>query len=276
MLTIFQGVEMKIFISADIEGITGIGHWNETDKSFPTEYSWFQRQMTAEVAAAAEAAIQAGATEILIKDAHDSGRNLILDALPELCEVVRGWAGHPLSMVQEVDESFDAIMFIGYHSRAGQNTNTLAHTMSSARIARMTLNKRDMSEFYVHGLAASYYGVPSVFVSGDEGLCQEVAEHNSSIETVATIRGEGNSVISQHPSKSLKMIKAGVLKALAGDLSQGLLAIPDKLEFSIEFKKHQDAYRASFYPGAFLINPLTVGFNSDDYFEVLRFNLFAY
>lgn len=267
---------MKIFISADIEGITGIGHWNETDKAFPNEYSWFQKQMTAEVAAAAESAIDGGATEILIKDAHDSGRNLILDELPEMCNVVRGWAGHPLSMVQEVDHSFDAIMFVGYHSRAGQNTNTLAHTMSSARIARMTLNGQDMSEFYLHGLAASYYGVPSIFVSGDEGLCHEVAEHNPNIQTVATIRGEGNSVISQHPQQSLKMIKSGVTKAMGGDFSKGLLSIPEKLEFSIEFKKHQDAYRASFYPGAYLIDPLTVGYKTEDYFEVMRFNLFAY
>jgi len=267
---------MKLFISADIEGITGIGHWNETDKAFPNEYAWFQKQMTAEVAAAAEAAIAAGATEILIKDAHDSGRNLILDKLPELARVVRGWAGHPLSMVQELDDSFDAIMFIGYHSRAGQNTNTLAHTMSSARIARMTLNGKDMSEFYLHALAASYYGVPSIFVAGDAGLCQEVKEHNSSIQTVATIRGEGNSVISQHPAQSIRMIKAGVRKAMGGEWSKGLLSIPENLEFSIEFKKHQEAYRASFYPGAYLINPLTVAYKSQDYFEVLRFNLFAY
>ncbi|NQV50512.1 MAG: M55 family metallopeptidase [Candidatus Marinimicrobia bacterium] len=267
---------MKIYISADIEGITGIGHWNETDKNFPSEYSWFQKQMTAEVGAAARAAIDAGATEIMIKDAHDSGRNLILDELPELVKIVRGWAGHPLSMVQELDESFDAIMFVGYHSRAGQNTNTLAHTMSSSRIARMTLNGCDMSEFYLHALAASYYGVPARFVSGDEGLCTEVKEHNSSIETVATLRGVGNSVITQHPAKTLEMISAGVQKALKGDLSRGLMTIPEKLEFSIEFKKHQDAYRAAFYPGATLLNPLTVGFNTDDYFEVLRFNLLAY
>ena len=267
---------MKLFISADIEGITGIGHWNETDKSFPNEYAWFQKQMTAEVAVAAEAAIEAGATEILIKDAHDSGRNLILDELPEMVHVVRGWAGHPLSMVQEVDDSFDAIMFIGYHSRAGQNTNTLAHTMSSARIARMTLNGQDMSEFYLHALAASYYGVPSIFLAGDEGLCAEVKGYNPNIETVATIRGEGDSVISQHPAQSIRMIRAGVTKAMGGDVSKGLLNIPEKLEFSIEFKKHQAAYRASFYPGAYLINPVTVGFASEDYFEVLRFNMFAY
>ncbi len=267
---------MKVFISADIEGVTGIGHWNETDKSFPNEYSSFQKQMTAEVAAAANAAIAAGATDILIKDAHDSGRNLILDELPEIARVVRGWAGNPLSMVQEVDKTFDAIMFVGYHSRAGQNTNTLAHTMSSSRIGRMTLNGQDMSEFYLHALAASYYGVPSVFVSGDEGLCEEVKQHNQAIETVATIKGVGSSVITQHPRHSIEMISAGITKALKGDLSRGLLQIPENLDFSIEFKKHQEAYRASFYPGAVLLNPTTVGFKSQDYFEVLRFNLFAY
>ena len=267
---------MKVFISADIEGITGIGNWNETDKGFPTEYTWFQKQMTAEVSAAAAAAIQAGATEILIKDAHDSGRNLILDQLPELVKVVRGWAGHPLSMIQELDDSFDALMFIGYHSRAGQNTNVLAHTMSSSRITRMTLNGYDLSEFHLHALAAAYYGVPAVFVSGDQGLCDEVKGINAAIETVATIRGEGNSVITQHPDLTLKMIKAGVAKALNGELASGLLTIPQQLEFSIEFKKHQDTYRAAFYPGAVMIDPLTVGFKTTDYFELMRFNLFAY
>ena len=266
---------MKIFISADIEGITGIGHWHETDKGNPGDYNWFQKQMTAEVAAAAQAAIDAGAKEIYIKDAHDSGRNLILDQLPEAVQVIRGWAGHPLSMIQELDETFDAAMYVGYHSRAGQDTNTLAHTMSSSRIARMTLNGTDMSEFYLHGLAASYYGVPSVFVSGDQGLCREVEQHNSEITTVATIRGEGDSVITRHPAVTLRDIALGVQKALQGDLRRCLLPVPDKLEFSIEFKKHQDAYKAAFYPGAAKLNPLTVGFKTDDYFEVMRFMLFA-
>jgi len=267
---------MKIFISVDIEGITGIGHWNETDKGFPEEYNWFRQQMTAEASAAAEAAFQAGATEVLIKDAHDSGRNLLFDQLPEGVQIVRGWAGHPLSMVQELDASFAAVIFIGYHSRAGQNTNALAHTMSSSRIARMTLNGQDMSEFYLHGLAAAYYGVPCAFVSGDAGLCEEVKQHNSTIETVATMRGVGNSVISQHPARSIKQIRAGVKQALNRDLSRGLLTIPQQLDFSIEFKKHQEAYRAAFYPGAVALDPLTIGFKTNDYFELLRFNLFAY
>lgn len=267
---------MKVYISADIEGITGIGHWDETDKSHPADYGWFQQQMTAEVAVAAEAAIAGGASEIYVKDAHDTGRNLLLDRLPRQAHVIRGWAGHPLSMVQELDETFDAIMYVGYHSRAGQNTNTLAHTMSSSSIALMTLNGVDMSEFYFHGLAASYYQVPSIFVSGDQGLCDEVTMLNGHIQTVATIRGVGNSVITQHPERSLEEIRAGVARAMKMDPHLGMLTIPESLDFTLRFKRHQDAYRASFYPGAKLIDPTMVGFTTDDYFELLRFNLFAY
>ena len=148
--------------------------------------------------------------------------------------------------------------------------------MSSVRIMRMTLNGQDMSEFYLHALAAAYYKVTSVFVSGDAGLCDEVKGYEPNIETVATIEGVGDSVVTQHPKKSLEEIHHGVKKALSQDFSGWLLKIPESLHFSITFKKHIDAYRASFYPGAELLEPHVVGFKTDDFFEVMRFNLFAY
>ena len=72
---------MKIYISADIEGVTGVTHWDETDLG-KGESSLFREQMTAEVVAACEGALQAGATEIWVKDAHDSARNIIASRLP--------------------------------------------------------------------------------------------------------------------------------------------------------------------------------------------------
>jgi D-amino peptidase len=109
---------MKVFISADIEGVTGITHWDEADRLKP-EYSEFREQMTAEVSAACEGALQAGFTEIWVKDAHASARNLIAAKLPRETRLIRGWSGHPFSMVQELDASFDAMLMIGYHSRVG-------------------------------------------------------------------------------------------------------------------------------------------------------------
>ncbi|MGB6371558.1 MAG: M55 family metallopeptidase, partial [Atribacterota bacterium] len=121
---------MKIYISADIEGVTGITHWDETEKS-KSDYQKFAKQMTDEVKAACEGAINAGAKEIWIKDAHDTGRNIIAADLPQKIKLVRGWSEHPFSMVQELDKSFDALLMIGYHSFAGSSSNPLSHTLSS-------------------------------------------------------------------------------------------------------------------------------------------------
>lgn len=106
---------MKVYISADIEGITGTTTWSETELNLP-DYIQFQQQMTKEVLAAIEGAIAGGATEILLKDAHDSARNLLLEDIPENVKIIRGWTNEPMCMVAGLDESFDRAIFIGYHS----------------------------------------------------------------------------------------------------------------------------------------------------------------
>jgi D-amino peptidase len=156
---------MKVYISADIEGVAGITNWEEARKEHPT-YPEFREEMTAEVVAACEGAIAAGASEILIKDAHGSGRNIIAQRLPDCARLIRGWSGHPLCMVQELDESFDALMFLGYHSKAGSDGNPLAHTLS-LKVSRLAINGETASELFMHSLAAAMFKVPVVFVSGD-------------------------------------------------------------------------------------------------------------
>src|SRR5512136_751367 len=98
---------MKIFITADIEGITGAAHWDETDKK-QADYSELREQMTAEVSAACQGALNAGATEIWVKDAHWSARNILAAKLPRQVRLIREWSGHPFSMMQEIDETFQA------------------------------------------------------------------------------------------------------------------------------------------------------------------------
>lgn len=130
---------MKVYISADIEGITGTTSWSETELNAP-DYQFFQRQMTREVEAAIEGAIAGGATEILLKDAHDSARNLDISNLPINCKVIRGWTYDPMCMVAGLDRSFDRAIFIGYHSKGGSERNPLAHTRMSKSMANMRVN----------------------------------------------------------------------------------------------------------------------------------------
>ena len=119
---------MKVYISVDIEGVAGITHWDEATIGKPG-YETFREQMTAEAAAACEGALAAGATGLLVKDAHSSGRNILPACLPESVQLIRSWSGDPLCMVEELDESFDAVAMVGYHSGAGFGGNPLAHVL---------------------------------------------------------------------------------------------------------------------------------------------------
>jgi D-amino peptidase len=265
---------MKVYISADIEGVTGITHWDEANKD-KADYKEFQQQMTREVAAACEGALEAGATEILLKDAHWTGRNILTSELPEEVKIIRGWSGHPFAMVQELDESFDAILFTGYHSRVGNNTSPLAHTMTMDN-TRVSINGQPASEFLIHAYIAALQAVPVAFVSGDAGLCGDVKGMNAHIETLAVNTGIGDSTISIHPKLATKQIKDAVARALKSDLAACQLKLPEHFSVEITYKEHSRAYKASFFPGARSIAAHTIRFESDDYFEVLRFFLFVW
>lgn len=265
---------MKIYISADIEGVTGIAHWDETEKT-KSDYEKFSKQMTDEVRAACEGAIKAGAKEIWIKDAHDTGRNISAADLPQNIKLVRGWSEHPFLMVQELDKSFDALLMIGYHSFGSSSSNPLSHTLSSSTLNYIKLNGEYASEFLIHDYAAATIGVPVVFVSGDEGICREANKVNKNIKTVAVNKGVGNSVVSIHPKLAVEKIKEGVELILKGDIDKCRIELPEHFKVKLSFRNHTKAFKASFYPGMKQISSTNVVFESHDYFEVLRMLLFA-
>jgi D-amino peptidase len=164
---------MKIYISADIEGVTGICHWDETKLNKP-DNNMFRKQMLNEVRAACDGATLAGAKEIWIKDAHREGRNLEPSILPENIRYIRGWSNHPFGMMQEIDDSFDAAIMIGYHAFFRSPFNPLSHTLHEEKISSIMINNTEASEFLVNILTAAYVNVPVVFVSGDYGVCEQV------------------------------------------------------------------------------------------------------
>src|SRR5262245_14907585 len=239
---------MKVYISADIEGVAGITHWDEADKSHDT-YPEFREEMTNEVVAACEGAVAAGAREILIKDAHGSGRNIIAARLPDCARLIRGWSGHPFCMVQEIDRSFDAAMFIGYHSKAGAEGNPLAHTLT-LDVSHIELNGKRMSEFVMHSYAAALVGVPVVFLSGDKGICADARAFNKGFGTVVTSEGKGRSTISIPPLLAASRICEGVTAALSGNLAACKVKLPKQFRLDVAYATPTEAYRNSWYPGA--------------------------
>lgn len=265
---------MKVFISADIEGICGICDWSEADKAH-ADYSEFRTRMTGHVAAACRAALDAGAVDVLVKDAHGSGRNLLAEYLPAPTRLVRGWSGHPFGMVQELDSSFDRLMFVGYHARAGAGGNPLAHTWSSSTFAEFRVNGAAVSEYQLHSWVAASVGVPVVFVSGDEELCAEVHEVNPAIVTVPTLFGHGASTTSLHPEVARERIAVGAHAAMQVDAEACRVPLPERYSVEVVYKDARNAYRKSFYPGASLETPTTVALSVDQIFDVMRFVQFA-
>lgn len=259
---------MKVYISADIEGITGTTHWDETEKKEP-DYAEFREQMTAEVAAACEGALKAGATEIWVKDAHDTGRNILATRLPPEAKLLRGWSGHPYMMVEGVDETFQAMLMVGYHSRGGSGTSPLAHT-NTGRYDYVKINDRFASEFMIAAYTAALVNVPVVFLAGDAGLCQDAASLVPGLTYVAVKEGRGSATINLQPQLAVDRIRTGVGEALSRDLSRCRIQLPQHFAVEIRYKDHFRAYASSFYPGASLKDANTIQFAAGDFFDVLR------
>lgn len=259
---------MKVFMSVDMEGITSTSRWSDCDQD-DKYYTYHTEQMTSELVAACEGAIAAGASEIVIKDAHGPATNIDIKRLPACAKLIRGWSGHPYSMVQGIDGSFDAAMFIGYHSPAGRAGNPMSHTMT-ARALSMKINGRPAGEFYMYSHAAALEGVPTVFLSSDKTMCDFAKELHPGIRTVAVKEGWGSSTTSIAPAKSLELIRENAELALKQDLEKAKIQLPESFQVEICFKEHTYANKMAYYPGMEKIDDNTILFKTNDYFEVLR------
>lgn len=258
---------MKVFISADIEGIASTVSWDEC-RPGTAAYDKATKQMTDEVLAACEGAFAAGADEILVKDAHGPGTNIDVYRIPEKVRLLRRWSEHPYVMVEGIDSSFDAAMFVGYHSAAGKNGSFLSHTIST-RPAYITINGEAASEFLIYSYAAAYAGVPSVYLSGDRQLCEDSALLHPNLITSAVKEGAAYSAICMSPAEAVKMIRRDSEKALKQDLSRALVTLPEFFEVEIRFKEHAESAKPSYYPGMKRKDSHTLVFETDDYFQVL-------
>lgn len=262
---------MKVFISVDIEGVTGVTSWSETTLG-NSDYSQFAEQMTKETVAACEGAIAMGAKEIFVKDAHDSARNIDITKLPRCTKLSRGWTSTPDSMVAGLDETFDAAIFIGYHSAAGTDGSPLAHTMNLGN-NYIKVNGKKASEFVINSYLAADYGVPVVFVSGDEMLCEKAKEFNPGIETLAVKEGLGGATISINPDLACELIKEGVKNGLK-HIEACKIEIPEKFEVEINYKEHKEAKHASFFPGVTQVDSHTVKYTSNTVKEFATTRMF--
>src|SRR5436190_3395748 len=238
----------KIFISVDMEGITGVVQPAQLGPE-GFEYQRAREWMTAEVNAAIQGVRDAGPAEIVVCDSHGNGQSLLIDKVPDDVRVVRGFP-RPLEMMQGVDESFAAALFIGYHASEWTADAVRGHTISSARLLGVKLNGMEVSEGIYNAALAGQFGVPIAFISGDRLAVSQLQKVVPSAEGAIVKEPYGyHSALTVTPARGQALVGAGVRRAMAklGSLRPYRVTAPIDLE--VGFKLTIDAERAAFVPG---------------------------
>jgi D-amino peptidase len=259
---------LKVFISVDMEGISGVVTPSETSRS-GMDYGYFRRVMTEETNAAIEGALAAGATEIVVRDSHGSARNILPEQLNRNALLLRDWSGGHLSMMEGIDDTFDAVIFIGYHAKAGTANAIIDHT-SSGNVTNVEINGISMPEAGYNALMAGYYGVPVVFVAGDQAITEQVKERFGEVETVAVKKGIGAASLGLHPEVAREKIRAGVEHALRNLDNYQPYELSAPYTLVLTMKTEQVIYDGALYPGAERTGDWELTFVSDDLMEVMR------
>jgi D-amino peptidase len=239
---------LKVFISVDMEGVTGVVNADDARRT-GKDYDYFRQTMTREANAAIEGALAAGATEIIVRDSHGSALNLLPEMLHRSAKLIRDWSDGPMSMMEGIDASYDAAIYVGYHAKAGTPNGVLDHT-SSGDVTDISVNGVSMPETGYNALMAGYYDVPVVFVAGDKAVCDQARALLGSVETVAVKEGIGAAAINLHPEVAREQIRAGVEKALRNLDDYQPYKLPAPYTMVLTLKTEQSIYNGALYPGA--------------------------
>jgi len=240
----------KVFISVDMEGISGVVQPAQLGPD-GFEYQRAREWMTGEVNAAIAGIRDAGPSEIVVADSHGNGQSLLIDKLPDDVRTVRGFP-RPLEMMQGIDDSFAAAVFIGYHASEWTANAVRGHTISSARLLGVKLNGTEMSEGMYNAALAGQFGVPVAFVSVDRLAVAQLQQVAPSAEGAIVKEPYGyHSALTVTPARGQAMIRDGLKRAMSkltsGALAPYRLTAPIALE--VGFKLTIDAERAAFVPG---------------------------
>lgn len=259
---------LKVHISVDLEGIAGVVDASHTSSS-GRNYAAAREQMIAETNAAIAAAFDAGAAEVVVVDSHGDKTNLQPAKLDRRATLISG-GPRPLGMVAGIDDTFDAAIFIGYHARASTTDATLDHTYTG-QIKGVWFNGTELGEAGLNAAAAGYFGVPVIFVSGDQSAVDELAALIPGVEGVAVKEAIGRTAAHMiHPDEAVERIAAGVAEALAdfGDVAP--LTFDSPVTLRIEVSDAGQADQVMFVPGMQRVDARVVEYEAPDAVSAYR------
>ncbi len=262
------GKKLKVYISVDMEGVSGVVTSDQTGAG-GADYNRFRRLMTEEANAAIEGAVAAGATEIVVNDSHGSMRNLLIEELRAPAELISSNI-KPMGMMQGIDASFDAVIFVGYHAKAGSPVGVLAHT-GSGSIADLRINGRSVGEAGMNILAAGAFGVPVVMITGDQETIAQARELVPNLEGAQVKEAIATTAArSLRPDIARDRIRTAAKRALErlSEIKSVKPATP--ATFEVRFTQTVLADVAEQIPTIKRVDARTISYQADDYLQGYR------
>ena len=268
---------MKVFISVDMEGISGVVDGSQTGRD-KAEYATGRALMVADVNATIDGILEAApGAEIVVSDAHGGMRNIEPEALNKAALLVRG-TPKPLTQMAGIDGSFDAVLFVGYHAKKGTEHGVLSHTISGRTIESVTINGMEVGETAINAGIAGHFGVPVVFLAGDQAVAREAKEINAGIEVAVVKEAIGRtSAKCLHPDVARALIKENVAKALKGGVKVKPFVFEAPVGIVVRFTNSRIGDAVEFMPSAERLDGKGIRFVQDDFlgaFNALRASVF--
>ena len=254
---------LKVFISVDMEGLAGVVSGSEVAAN-GADYAHFRTIMAGETNAAVDGAFRAGATDVLVRDSHGAKQNLLPGDVDSRARLLRGQSVGPKNMMEGIDKTFDAVVFIGYHAKAGTPNAILEHT-STGNVVDFSVNGVSLPEGGYNAITAGLAGVPVVFAAGDRALVDQLRGLLGPIEGVAVKEEIGDAVISLSPAKAQEEIRKGVETAVRGRAKFKPFVMPGPYTMVLKVKQERPLYK-----GAERVGAGEFRFSSPDFLEVLN------
>ena len=258
---------MKVYISVDIEGITGLVSWSQCSRpdGGSYDYQFARRMMSHDLNAAIRGVRAAGAAEVVIKDSHGNSKNLLIEDLEPGVELISGHGSGTDGMMEGIDASFDAALLVGYHARAGTQGGIMEHTISGGE-HRIWVNGEECGEIGLSLGVAARYGVPLVMISSDDKGCAEAATHVPTIAQVVVKEGFGRYMGKlKHPSVTGPLIETAAADGVRRATSIGVHRFAEPTTVKVEFNRAESADMAAKLLPVTRLDAYTVESTQDTY-----------
>jgi D-amino peptidase len=263
---------VRVYISADIEGITGLVSWSQCGAQSGDHYdaAFARRMMTHDVNAAIRGARAAGASEVVVKDSHGNSKTLLGEQLELGAQLISGHGSGIDGMMEGIDSSFDCAMLIGYHAMAGTTAGIMEHTYTGG-VHRMSINGMPAGEMGMSSGNAGYFGVPIVTVSSDRAGCDEIEALIPGVKTAAVKFGLGRYMGRLlHPSETGPMIEAAAKSGVENAKQIQPWRAAEPCTYRIEFNRSEEADFGAKHIAAKRLDAYTIEVVGDDYRDAHR------